>query len=150
VAVSVKPATRGSIRGLIRAAGVVTPAPGADLVVVAPETARITAIPKGVGERVHRGDVLVRFEIPAAAADVERQEAELRRARAALTTASAAQARARELFERGVAARREVEDADRTVADASAAIAQAQASLDAARTFAARAIVHATFDGVVA
>ena len=59
MSVRVKPATRGSIRGLIHATGVVTPAPGADLVVVAPDTARIAAIPKAVGERVRRGDVLV-------------------------------------------------------------------------------------------
>jgi RND family efflux transporter MFP subunit len=134
----------------VHATGLVTPAPGADLVVVAPDTARIIAIPKAAGDSVRRGDVLVRFEIPSAKADVERQEAEVRRARAALTNASAARTRAHELFERGVAARRDVEDADRALADASAAVAQAEASLDAAKTVAARAIVHAAFDGVVA
>jgi RND family efflux transporter MFP subunit len=150
VSVRVQAASRGSIRGLIRATGVVTPAPGADLVVVAPEAARIAAIPRAVGERVRRGDVLVRFEIPSSAADVERQEAEVRRADAAIANATAAQARARELFARGVAARRDVEEADRALADASAALAQAQASLKAARIVAARATVHATFDGIVA
>jgi RND family efflux transporter MFP subunit len=150
VSVRVQAAARGSIRGVIQATGVVTPAPGADLVVVAPEAARIAAIPRAVGEPVRRGDVLVRFEIPSSAADVERQEAEVRRANAAIANATAAQARARELFERGVAARRDVEEADRALADASAALAQAQASLKAARTVAARATVHATFDGVVA
>jgi len=150
ISVRVQTAARGSIRAVIQATGVVTPAPGADLVVVAPEAARIAAIPRAVGERVRRGDVVVRFEIPGAAADVERQDAEVRRANAAIANATAAQARARALFERGVGARRDVEDADRALADASAALAQAQASLKAARTLAARSTVHATFDGVVA
>jgi RND family efflux transporter MFP subunit len=150
VTVKTAGAVRGDIAGFIRATGVVTPAPGADLVVVAPEPARIAAVPKAVGESVRRGDVLVRFEIPASAAEAERQQAEVARANASLETAKAAQTRARELFERGVAARKEVEDADRAVADASAALAQAQASLKAAQTMAARATVRASFEGVVA
>ena len=81
---------------------------------------------------------------------MQRQDAEVARAQAALDNAKAAQTRARDLFDRGVAARKEVEDADRAVADAEAALAQARASLGAAQTVAARAIVRATFDGVVA
>ena len=69
------------------------------------------------GDEVRRGDVLVRFEMPAAVADVEKQQAELARAEAALENAKAAQSRARELFERGVAARKEVEDANRSLAE---------------------------------
>ena len=150
-AVSVKtaPATRGTIRNVVHATGVVSPAPGAELVVVAPEAARIAEIPHGSGERVRRGDVLVRFEIPSAAAEVQKQQAELARAEAGLQNARAAQTRARELFEHGVAARREMEEANRAAADAEAAIAQARASLSAAQTMAGRAIVRATFDGVI-
>ena len=58
------PATLGNIRGVVHATGVVTPAPGAELVVVAPEAARIAEIPHAAGDRVRRGDLLVRFEIP--------------------------------------------------------------------------------------
>ncbi len=55
-----------------------------------------------------------------------------------------------DLFDRGVAARKEVEDADRAVADAQAALAQAEAARAAANLVAARSVVRATFDGVVA
>ena len=65
--------------------------------------------------------MLVRFEIPMLAAEVQRQPAEVVRAQAALDNAKAAQTRARDLFERGVAARREVEEANRAVAEAEAA-----------------------------
>jgi RND family efflux transporter MFP subunit len=150
VPVKAERAERGDIRAFIHVTGVVTPAPGADLVVVAPETAKVAAVPKASGEVVHRGDVLVRFEIPASAAEVERQAAEVTRAKAAIANATAAQTRAGELYTRGVAARKELEDAERALADASAAFAQARASLGAAQATADRAIVRATFDGVVA
>jgi RND family efflux transporter MFP subunit len=94
--------------------------------------------------------MLVRFEIPSLQAEVQRQAAEVQRAQAALANAKANQARQRELFERGIAARKDVEDADRMVADAEAAVGQAEASRAAAITAAARTTVRAAFDGVVA
>ncbi len=150
VAVKTVPATQGSIRGVVHATGIVNPAPGAELMVVAPEAARITELPFATGDRVRRGDVLVRFEIPGAAAEEQKQKAEVARAEAGLELAKAALARARELFDRGVAARKEVEEATRQIADAEAALQQAKAALAAAQTVAGRAIVRATFDGVVA
>jgi RND family efflux transporter MFP subunit len=150
VPVKTAPAAVGAIRGVIHATGMVTPAPGAELVVVAPEAARIGEIPRGEGERVRRGDVLVRFEIPSLTAEVETQAAEVQRAQAALANAKANQTRAHDLFDRAVAARKEVEDADRAVVDAQAGVAQADAARAAAGAAASRAIVRATFDGVVA
>jgi len=150
VPVKTELATTGSIRGLVYATGVVNPAPGAELVVVAPEPARIAEIPHAEGDRVQRGDVLVRFEVPNTAAEVQRQNAEVQRAQAALANARANQVRSRDLFARGVSARKDVEDADRAVADAEAAVAQAQASLAAASATAARSVVRATFAGVIA
>jgi len=150
VVVRTAPATRGVIRGVVHATGVVAPAPGAELVVVAPEAARVAEIPRADGERVRRGDLLVRFEIPGSAAEVNKQQAEVRRAETGLETARAAETRARDLFDRGVAARRDVEETTRSVADAAAALEQARAALAAAETVAARATVRATFDGVVA
>lgn len=150
VSVKTAAASLGTIRGVVRATGIVTPALGADLVVVAPEGARIAEIPHAAGDRVRRGDMLVRFELPNSAAEVERQQAEVLRAQASLDNALAAQKRARELFDRGVAAGKEVEDANRAVAEAEAMLIQARASVVAARAVAARAIVRATFDGIVA
>ena len=150
VAVKTTPATRGAIRGVVHATGIVGPAPGAEIVVVAPEAARIAEIPHAGGERVRRGDVLVRFEIPGSAAEEQKQQAEVTRTEAALENAKAAQTRARELFDRGVSARKEMEESNRSVADAEAAVTEARASLAAAHDVAERAIVRATFDGVVA
>jgi RND family efflux transporter MFP subunit len=150
VPVKVEAAETGSIRGVVHATGTINPAPDGELIVVAPEPARIAEIPKAEGERVARGDVLVRFEIPTLQAEVQRQAAEVQRAQAALANAKANQARQRELFERGIAARKEVEDGDRMVADAEAAVGQAEASRASAITSAARTTVRATFAGVIA
>jgi len=140
----------GDMRGVVHATAIVTPSPGAEMIVVAPEASRIVEMPRAAGDRVRRGEVLVRFEIPTSVADVQRQQAEMARAQAMLESARAAQTRAGELFERGVAARREVEDANRAAADAEAALAQAKAALRSAETVAARATVRAEFDGIVA
>lgn len=150
VPVKVEEARTGSIRAVLHATGIINPAPEGELIVVAPEAGRVMEIARAEGERVAKGDVLVRFEIPSLAAEVQRQTAEVQRAQAALATAKANQTRQRELFDRGIAARKEVEDADRMVADVEAAVGQAEASRAAAVTAAARATVRATFNGVIA
>jgi cobalt-zinc-cadmium efflux system membrane fusion protein len=149
VPVTTTVAARGTIAELVHASGIVTPAPGAELIVVAPEAARVAEIPKAEGDMVRRGDLLVRFEIPSTTAESAKQRAEITRAEARLTNARAAQARARDLFDRGVAARKEVEDADKEIADAEADLAGARAAAGAAEAIAARSVVRATFDGIV-
>lgn len=143
-------ASRGTIRAAIQATGQVMPAPGAELIVVAPDVARIAEVPFAEGDHVKRGDVLARFDAPNLTADVEKQQAEVIRAEAAVQAATAAQARAQQLFDRGVGARREVEEGTRNVAESQAAVTQARASLTAAQAVAGRAVVRATFDGVIA
>ena len=149
VPVTTAMAETGRITAVIRASGLVTPAPGAELIVVAPEAARVAEIPKGEGETVRRGDLLVRFEIPSSAAEVSKQRAEISRAEARLKAAQAAETRMRDLFDRGVAARKEVEESTREVANAQADLAGARAATTAAETVAGRSEVHATFDGIV-
>ena len=68
---------------------------------------------------------------------------------AALANAKANAVRQHELFDRGVAARKDMEDADRGVTDAEAAVAQAEASRAAANATAARSVVRAAFNGIV-
>jgi membrane fusion protein (multidrug efflux system) len=150
VPVKVAEAMTASIRGVLHATGVINPAPEGELIVIAPEAGRIMDIPRAEGERVARGDVVVRFEIPSLTAEVQRQAVEVQRASSAVATAKANQTRQHELFERGIAARKDMEEADRVVADAEGALGQAEASRAAAITAAGRATVRAAFDGVIA
>lgn len=72
------------------------------------------------------------------------------RAEARLANARAAQTRAHDLFDRGIAARKEVEESDRERAEAEAGLGEARGTLEAAETSASRSTSRATFDGIVA
>jgi len=149
VPVAAQPARRGSLRAIIRTTGVVTPAAGSEFIATAPEPARILEIPPAEGDRVARGDVLVQFDVPSAAAEAARQQADIARTQALLENARVAQMRARELVERGIISRREMENADREVADAQAEVARAEAARQASDAAAARSIIRAPFAGVI-
>ena len=150
VPVVTRPATRGTIRPVVVATGTVKPASGAELLVSAPQSARIAEMPKGVGDRVRKGDLLVRFDIPSLDADASERRSALASAEAHLTNARAAEERARLLFQRGIAARKELEDAERELTDAEAAVAAAKTARTAAGKLAGRQVVRAPFAGVVA
>jgi RND family efflux transporter MFP subunit len=139
-----------TIEGVVAASGLVTAAPGADWVITAPEAARIVELPKGEGDRVSPGDLLVRFEIPSRTTDVAARKAEVDQSRAHVENAQAAVKRLTTLFEHGVAAQKELEDAKRDLAEAQAAFAQAESGSEAAAVLAARSIVRARFAGVIA
>jgi RND family efflux transporter MFP subunit len=149
VPVTTADAAIGDVTASIHATGLVTAAPGAELIVVAPEPARVAEMPKAEGDLVRKGDLLVRFEIPSSIAETSKQRAEIARAEARLVTAQATETRMKDLFTRGVAARKDVEDAGRDVADAQADLTTAHAAAEAAETVAARSVVRATFDGIV-
>ena len=150
VPVSVQPARRGPIRSVVDVTGVVRPAPGGEQIVVAPQSARILEIPHAAGERVRKGDLLVRFEIPSLEAETSGRESDLRRAEARLENADAALTRVSGLLERGIAARKEVEDAKRERAEADAAVAESKSATAAASLLAQRETVRAMFHGVIA
>jgi RND family efflux transporter MFP subunit len=146
----VQPAVIKTIHGSIVATGVITPAPGADLIVTAPEAARIAEMPRAEGDRVKKGDLLVRFDIPTMSAALTQSRAEVTQAKARVELARASAERLAGLFERGVAARKDVEDARRELADAEAALAHAESATATASSLASRTAVHAPFAGVVA
>jgi membrane fusion protein, multidrug efflux system len=150
VPVVVQPARRGPIRSAVNATGTVEPAPGAELLVVAPGPARILEMPRAAGDRVGKGDLLVRFEIPSLDAESSTRESDLRRAEARLAAAQASLTRIEGLFSRGIASGKEVEDARREMAEAEAAVSESKAGRSASTILAEREIVRAPFAGIVA
>jgi RND family efflux transporter MFP subunit len=150
VLVKVARAITGPIHPVIAATGQVKPAAGAELRVVPPQEARIAELPKSVGDRVRRGDLLVRFEIPSLESEAATKRADLARAEAQLATARQAAERLSGLFDRGIAARKDVEDARRDLAQAEATVAESRSATAAAARLAQRAVVRAPFGGVVA
>jgi cobalt-zinc-cadmium efflux system membrane fusion protein len=139
-----------AIESRIDAQGMVAPAPGGELVVVAPEPARIAEMPKAEGDAVKVGDVLVRFDIPTLASGVAGSRADVATARARVDTTRAAVERLTGLVDRGIAAQRELEEARRDWREAEAALLRAESEVGAASALASRAVVTARFAGVVA
>ena len=122
VPVAVEIAKTDAIETTIAATGLVTPAPGAELTIIAPEAARIVELPKSEGDRVKRrrsagplrhSDAGGRLWAPA------RRRSTQVAARASRTARRTSRA-SPSLLEHGVAAPRDVEDAKRDQAEAEA------------------------------
>lgn len=150
VPVSVETARIEPLQSTIGVTGIVTPAPGADWQITAPDAARIAEMPKAEGDRVSVGDLLVRFDIPSMAADLSAKKAALTQANARLNLAKAEVDRLAPLVDQGVAARRDLDAAKREQAEAEADVQQAQSAVDAAAALNDRVVVRATFPGVIA
>ena len=148
VPVVVRAAASGSIRRIVTATGLVKPAPGAELLVTAPQSARIADVRKAVGDPVRKGEILVRFEIPMLGSDTAARRSELARADARLESARSEAERISGLFDRGIAARREHEEARRELADAEASVDEARSALSASESIEDRTLVRALFDGI--
>jgi len=138
-----------SFEALVAATGRVTPAPGADWTITAPEAARIDAMPKGDGEAVKEGDLLVQFEIPSLAGELAAKQSDLDQARAHVTTAQAARDRTAGLVTRGISPQKDLDAATLELTQAQATVRQTQVALDSAKTLNDRAIVKARFPGIV-
>ena len=150
VPVEVEVVRLGTIESILDITGVVTPAPGTDWVITAPDAGRIAELPKAEGDAVRAGDLLVRFDIPSLTAGLAGHRAELTQARARVESTRAAVTRLTGLVDRGIAARREVEEAQRDLAEAEGALARSESDVVAASALAERAAVIARFNGVVA
>jgi membrane fusion protein (multidrug efflux system) len=149
VPVAVEPAALGMIRGVVSATGLVTALPGAEILVFAPQTARIAEITKAVGDSAKSGELLVRFELPSLPAESAVGVAALRAAEVRLKNAKAAQERIHGLIDRGATSRLEVEDADREVNDAEAEVRAARTMQSATEARGKNTSIHAPFNGTV-
>jgi cobalt-zinc-cadmium efflux system membrane fusion protein len=150
VPVAAVAAQRAAIRAVIHASGVIVPAQGGEFLVLAPEPARLADVMKAQGDAVKSGDVLARFDVPSAAQAVARLNADVASAQAQLENARINEERVRGFVERGLVPRRDLEVAERELADAQSAADRARTAFAAAQTGAARAVVRAPFDGIVA
>jgi RND family efflux transporter MFP subunit len=149
VLVHVAKAGPATVSVAVKAPGTTVSAPGAEIVITAPMQGRVAALPHGEGDQVKAGDLLVQFEIPSLSADLASRQSALAQAKARVANAQAARDRLAGLLTRGIAARREVEDAERDLAEAQAGVQEASAGLESARQMQARQRVTAPFDGVV-
>jgi RND family efflux transporter MFP subunit len=140
----------GTITAYVRASGVVEGAPGADWTITAPQASRIAEIHAAAGDTLRRGAIAVRFDAPQLQADLATRSGDLSAARARQKAARANLERLSGLQEKGIAARKEVEDARKDAEEAEAAVRSATQGRAAAASVSARAVAIAPFDAVVA
>jgi RND family efflux transporter MFP subunit len=110
----------------------------------------VAIITKAEGDRVRKGELLVRFDAPPLRADLATRSGELAAAHARLENARKNETRLQGLLERGIASRKEVEDAQKELREADAAVRQSSGTQAAAADLAAQALVYARFNGIVA
>ena len=150
VPVEVALAHVGTVRAVVVSTGTAEPLPGAEWTIIAPQPARVAIITKAEGDRVRKGELLVRFDAPPLRADLATRSGELAAARARLENARKNETRLAGLLERGIASRKEVEDAQKELREADAAVRQSSGTQAAAADLAAQATVYARFNGIVA
>lgn len=150
ISVSAQAARIDSIRDSLLVPGNVVPVPAADWTVYASETGRIAELPKTEGDAVKAGDVLVRFDVESFTADIASSQLAVSDATARLSTAKSELTRMTSLYERGLTSRNDFEATKAAVAAADSTLAGALTLQKAAQAIAARAVVTARFDGVIA
>src|ERR1700694_4888894 len=149
VPVQVAEAHLGTITEYLRVTGTVDPAPGADWTAMPPERALVAEVRYATGDMVRRGSVVARFDAPPLRSDLATRAGELASARARLENARKNHDRLALLLEKGIASRKEMEDARKELLDSEAAVRQSAQTHAAAAELAARATAVAPFDGVV-
>jgi len=141
---------QGTITASIHATGLVEGAPGADWTATAPQQARVAEIRAAAGDVVRKGQLLVVFDSPPLRTDLATRQGDLAQAQARLTTARREHQRLSRLLERGIASRKEVDEAQKELLDAEAALRTATEAQAAAEELSSRARATAPFDGIVA
>jgi len=129
--------------------GAVAAPPNEDIRLAAQVPGRVVAMPVAEGDAVRAGQVVAEIETPPLEDQQRQARAALSQAQAALEAARLNLARSERLFERGIAAGKEVEDARAQQAAAAAALEQAQAGLATADRQLARAKVTSPISGQV-
>jgi RND family efflux transporter MFP subunit len=131
------------------ARGVVTALPNEDVRLAAQVPGRVVAMGVAEGDTVSRGQVVAEIETPPLEDQQRQARAALSQAKAALENARLNLARTERLFERGIAAGKEVEDARAQAAAAEAGLEEAQAGLATADRQLTRARVTSPISGQV-
>ena len=129
--------------------GSVTAPPNQDVRLAAQVPGRVVAMRVAEGDSVRAGEVVAEIETPPLEDQQRQARAAHSQARVGLENAKLNLARTERLFERGIAAGKEVEDARSQAAAAEAALEQAQAALATADRQLARAHVTSPISGQV-
>jgi RND family efflux transporter MFP subunit len=149
-AVQAEAARLEAIRETITVTGSVTPAPGTDWTITAPEAARIAELPVSEGDTVKEGDVLVRFQVASVSDEALQRQSDARQAATRVEAARASVTQLTGLAEKGLIPQQQLDAARRELQDAESAQRAAEAAEEATSLAASRLVIRARFAGVVA
>ncbi|HEX2679098.1 MAG TPA: efflux RND transporter periplasmic adaptor subunit [Polyangiales bacterium] len=149
IAVKCEAAQTANISDRVELRGSIRPPPDREVVVSPIVAGRLLEIRVHEGDSVSKGQVLATVDDPSLAADATEAEASKAAASAAAQNAQSVLARAQRLFDQGIAARREVDEAKAATANTDAALRAAEARLTLATTRRSRASVTSPISGVV-
>jgi HlyD family secretion protein len=147
VTVQTEKVQRRDITQIVTASGKIQPE--VQVKINAEVSGEIIDLPVKEGQRVRKGQLLVRIKPDAYQAQVERAEAVLVMQRANLTKAEAEFKRISELFQKNLVSQAEMDLARASYQSAKAAYDQASASLKEARETLAKTFIYAPMEGVV-
>jgi RND family efflux transporter MFP subunit len=140
---------RALVKDVIEVRGTVSPLPNRDALVAPQVSGRILRVEVREGDPVSAGQVVARIDDAPLVDAAHQADAGLARARAQHQNAETTLARVRRVFEHGIAARQEVDDASAREASAKAAQDEAQAAARQAHRQIDRARVRSPLTGVV-
>jgi RND family efflux transporter MFP subunit len=129
--------------------GTVAPLPDRDAQVAPQVAGRITRVLVREGERVSSGQPLARIDDAALADQARQAAAQLARAQAETGLARTTRARVDRVFQHGIAARQELDDAEARLATTQAGEAEVRATVEIANRQLDRATVRSPLGGVV-
>jgi RND family efflux transporter MFP subunit len=129
--------------------GAIAPLFGKDAQIAPQVAGRILGVPVHEGDRVRTGQELARIDDATLTDEVHQSQSVVAKAEAETALARTTEARVRRVFERGIVARQELDDAGARLATARAGEAEARSSNDIARRQRGRASVRSPFAGVV-
>lgn len=147
--VTVAKVTRAALVSNLVVNGNLSGPPNRDAKVAALVPGRVARVLVMEGDAVHEGQVLAELESTQLQDQVLQAEATVDQAKANLENARVAEQRNETLLQRGIAARKEVEDARTQVAVNHATLQQAEAALSLAQVQLSRAQIRAPFAGTV-
>ena len=147
--VTVAKVTRGSVSRMIALTGSVVAPPNRDVRVSALVAGKIAELNVSEGDRVEAGQLAARIDDSSYQDQMHQAEAAVAQAKATLESATLALARNQSLVERGIAARKDLEEATSAKGVAQASLQQAEAALAISRLQLERTAIHSPIAGTI-
>ncbi|HUK31915.1 MAG TPA: efflux RND transporter periplasmic adaptor subunit, partial [Candidatus Acidoferrum sp.] len=147
--VTVTQVTRGDVSRYLQLTGSVAAPPNRDVKVSALVAGRVADVNVAEGDRVEAGQIIAKIDDHTYRDQVTQAEAAVAQAQANVENAKLNLARNEDLVQKGIAARKDLEDARTESAVSAAQLRQANAALSVAQVQVTRAEVHSPIAGTV-